>query len=136
MAGEKAISFKLRGTPGVYALCGGITNPRIWLGQRKQGTGLPAVSVELDTTDPTDSKDGVSGIDNDYVFVFNYAASLEAALTLADVSRATVDKAMSGTINTVKVQTVQFINRNYFQDGEDPVTHVYEDRYKVRVIKP
>lgn len=138
MAAEKAISYKLRATPAVTALCGGAVSPRVWLGQRRQGTALPAITVELDTTDPSpgDTKDGASALDNDFVFIFNYANTLEAALSLADACRTAIDKAMSGTINTVKVQTAQFVGRNYFQDGQDPITHVYEDHYKVRVTRP
>lgn len=140
MAGSVAAYNILLNTSAVTTLVGSGASARIYLGRRRQGTALPAISLEEDGVDPTDQKPsgsdtGVSKLDQEDVLVFSYGSTYSSAYSLADAVRTALDKKTAGTYNGVNVQSVQFLGRDYFDEQTDPETFVFEDRYRIRIIR-
>lgn len=139
MVAEIAAYNILVSTAGVTALVGSGSSSRIYMGRRRQGTALPAISIEGDGIDPTDQKPdtetGVSKLDVEDVLIFCYGATWSSANSLAQAVRAALDKKTAGTYNSINVQSVQFISEDYFDEQTDPETFVYEHSYRFRIIR-
>lgn len=136
MLAESAVYNILANTSAITTLVG----TRTFLGLRKQGTGLPAILIEPDGIDPTDEKPGgsltgVSHLDEEDVIVFSYGGTLTEAQSLSQAVRTALDKKTAGTYNNVIVQSVRFLDQTYFNEQADPQVHVYEDRYRLRIIR-
>lgn len=132
----------LANASGVYALVGGSTSPRVYLGQAKQGSAFPYVLIEPDGIQPSDQKpdssasgQGASTLDVEDLIVFCVAQTLTDAQTLSKAVRAAMDKKTGATFNSIVVQSIQFLDSTYFNEGQDPFYHVYEDRYRFRIIR-
>jgi hypothetical protein len=139
---EWAIRDILVNTVAVTAIVGSGSAAKIYMGRRVQTTAVSAVSIEAAGIEPTDQKpdstgsgQGISRLDVEDILVFSYGSSYESANTLAVAVRAAVDKKIAGTYNSVVVQSIQFMSEDYFNENTDPATHVFEHRYRVRVIR-
>lgn len=142
MYAETATYNILAATSGVYSLVGGVTTPRIYVGRVKQAAVVPYVLIEPDGIQPTDQKpdasgsgQGVSRLDEEDVIVYSVANTLTEAQTLATAVRAALDKKVGATYNGINVQSVRFLDETYFNESQDPFYHVYEDRYRFRIIR-
>ena len=142
MQAEIAIFYILSTDTNVLNLVGGSTNFRIYQGRRRQGSALPAISIEADGIEPSDQKpdavgsgQGVSKLDRENTLVFCYAGDFDSANTLSQAVRAALDKKIAGSYNTVNVQSIQFLSEDYFDEQLDPPEYVYEHRYRTRVIR-
>lgn len=147
MQAEIAAYNILSTTAAITALVGagavGASNEmKIYIGRRRQTSGLPAISIEPDGIEPTDQRPDASGsgegrsrLDRENVLVFSYGANPKAANDLAQAVRAALDKKTGATYNGVNVQSIQFLSEDYFDENTDPETYVYEHRYRIRVIR-
>lgn len=138
MVAEIAARYILANTSAVTT----IVSTRIDLGRRVQTLVLPAISIEGDGIDPTDRKpdvvgagEGSSELDVEDILVFSYGADWTAANTLSRAVRAALDKKLTGTYNSIIVQSIQFLGEDYFDEGLDPVTYVFEQRFRIRIIR-
>lgn len=140
MVAEIAAYNILVNTAGITALVGSGTNSRIYMGRRRQGSALPAISIEGDGITPTDQKPsgsdtGVSKLDVEDVLIFSYGANWSSANALAQAVRAALDKKTAGTYNNVVVQSVQFLSEDYFDEQTDPEIFIFEHSYRFRIIR-
>jgi len=106
---------------------------RIYPIERAQQDALPAVTVDVDSVDPSDTKDGVSELDQSYITVTSFAQTYDAARLLSEDVRTALDR-VSGTYNTEVIQKIQFLDQ--FTDKEenaDKIIYWVEQKYKVRV---
>lgn len=142
MLAEIAVQNILANTAGITALVGSGANARIYYGRRVQTTTMPALTIEPDGIDPTDQKpdttgngEGRSRLDVEDVVVSSYGLSFTEANTLSQAVRAALDKKTGATFNSVVVQSIQFLGQDYFNEETEPKYHVYEDRYRLRIIR-
>ena len=96
-----------------------------------QTLNLPAVVYSQTDTDPNDTKNGVSLLDEVQVEVDAIAETYEGAEDLASAIRTALDR-YTGTANGVKVQSVQFNNESdtleKVQNGLYTITQDYTFR--------
>lgn len=142
MVAEKAINYILHNTAAITTLVGSGASAKIYYGRRVQTTGMPALSVEPDGINPSDRKpdstgsgEGRSRLDTEDVLVFAYATTFTAANNLIAAVRTALDKIPGGTYDSISVQSIQFLSEDYFIEQTEPATHVYEHRYRVRIVR-
>lgn len=142
MLAEIAAREILATTSAITALLGTGENTRIFMGRRLQTTIMPALTIEPDGLDPTDQKpdasgtgQGVSRLDIEDIIVTSYGNTMLEANTLSQAVRTALDKKTAGTYNAVNVQAIQYLGQDYFNEEIDPKYHVYEDRYRMRIIR-
>ena len=138
MVAEIAINYILNNTSAITTL----VSTRIYYGLRLQTTTMPAILVEPDGIDPTDQKpdstatgEGRSRLDQEDILVFCYGKTYLEANTLTQAVRAALDKKSGGTYDSVSVQSIQFLSEDYFNEQTEPVAHVFEHRYRVRIVR-
>ena len=99
-----------------------------------QTLNLPAVVYSQTDTDPNDTKNGVSLLDEVQVEVDAIAETYEGAEDLASAIRTALDR-YKGTANGVKVQSVQFNNESdtleKVQNGLYTITQDYTFRIEL-----
>jgi hypothetical protein len=139
MQAEIAVQNILANTSGVTTLVGSGSSARIYYGRRVQTSTMPAITIEPDGIDPTDQKpdttNGASKLDVEDVIVSSYGNSLTEAQGLSVAVRAALDKKTGATYNSVVVQSIQYLGQDYFNEEIEPKYHVYEDRYRLRIIR-
>lgn len=142
MVAEIAAYNILVNTSGVTTLTGSGSGSRIYMGRRRQGAVLPAISIEGDGIDPTDQKpdtvatgEGRSRLDVEDILIFSYGETWSGANSLAQAVRAAMDKKTGATYNGVNVQSIQFLSEDYFDEQTDPETFVFEHRYRLRIVR-
>lgn len=119
----------------VTARIGTGADARVYPLEREQEADLPAVTVDQTDIDPSDTKSGVSSLDEEIVTVTSYDSVFSSCRSLADDCRAALDRA-SGTHGGVVIQSngIQFLNE--FVDKEEvnnAKVFFIEQNYKVRV---
>jgi hypothetical protein len=126
----------LRTDANVAARIGGAGNSaRVYPMERKQGSTLPALTVEVTDIEPSDTKSGVSRLDEEFTTVTSYADTHEACRLLAVDCRTALDRA-SGTHSGEVIQSVQFLS--LLTDKElinNKKVYFIEQNFKVRVLK-
>lgn len=99
-----------------------------------QTLDLPAIVYSVNNTDPNDTKNGVSLLDEIQVELDCVAGDYSTGEDLATKVRAALDR-YSGTANGVKIQSVQFINESDIlekvQNGLYTITQDYKFRLKL-----
>lgn len=135
MYADTAATYILQNTSGVTSL----VSTKVYLGRARQTALKPFVLVEANGIDPTDQKPGtdtgVSRLDQEEILVFCYGTTYTEAQTLAIAVRAALDKKVGATYNGINVQSIQYLSEDYFDDGLDPVTYVFEERFRFRIIR-
>jgi hypothetical protein len=136
MAAEIALIDILRDDATLGALLGGIgTSARVYPLERPQGSGLPAILARGQDIEPSDTKDGVSTLDTEFIQVLMYDEDLnQLILTIEARVRTLLDRIAPGIYNGVTVQSSQFIDRDTFLEQIDNNSfYAVEHIYKVRV---
>lgn len=93
------------------------------------------ITYQLRNVDPSDTKSGVSTVDEVEVEIICYGISYPDLLTLAAKVRADLDRVSYGTYDGVELNGVQFLT----SDGDyDQITgrHEIEQVYIIRVKNP
>lgn len=126
----------LRDDATIGSLIGGTgTSARVYPIQRPQNEGLPALTVDVDSTTPHDTKDGVSTLDEVFLTVISYAYDYDDSLDLASSCRTALDR-VSGTFNTEVIQSIQFLNQTTeVEEINNRVIYWTEQEYKVRIVR-
>jgi hypothetical protein len=142
MPAEIAANYILNNTAAITTLVGSGVNARIYYGLRLQTSVMPALLLEPDGTDPTDQKpdttgtgEGRSRLDREDVLVFCYGKTYTEAYNLAQAVKSALDKKSGGTYDSISVQSIQFISDDYFNEQTEPVAHVFEHRYRLRIVR-
>lgn len=130
-----AIVNMLHGSASVTALVGSGTSCRVYPTERPAGETLPAVTVRQTDTDPSDTKDGVSTLDQCYISVFVFGVTYEEMSNVSEAIRSALDR-QSGTFATVEVQSVQYLRED--DDVEEisgKLIYWKEIQFKARIVR-
>lgn len=141
MSAESAFRFILLSDTPVNALCGGAASEsfRCWIGERPQGSQLPAITVHLDSIDPLRHKDlSVPGmeIDEEHILVYCYALTYDVCRDLANKIRTALDYRFKSetTISNINIHYIRIEDEDYFIDNlVDNNVHTIEQRFLTRV---
>jgi hypothetical protein len=136
MAAEIALVDILRGDATLGALLGGTgTSARVHIIDRPQKGTFPAIVVRAQDIEPSDTKDGVSTLDQEYIQVLMYGSDLHQLMMTIEVRvRTLLDRISEGVYNGVSVQSSQFQDRDTFlEEFGDNSFYAVEHIYKVRV---
>lgn len=124
----KAVYAKLSGNAGVTAIC----STRIFPEIATQEAAYPFVTYTVDTTRPTDTKDGVSPLDVVTVSIMSFANTNAQAQDLAEAVRTALDR-QSGTMGGVNVQSIRFASQQSAQMDFDKHVFVVEQSFDFRI---
>jgi len=114
----------------------GVVGTRIFLNLRPQKNLFPAIMIRINDNDPSDTKDGVSTLDQEFIGVFGYSRTAVERSSLMSLVRTALDR-YSGTNKGVVVQSSQYQDSSTFNSKIDNAPlYTQEDEYKVRVIRP
>jgi len=128
-----AIVNMLHANAGVTAICGSGTSCRVYPAERPVGEALPAITVRHTDTDPHDTKDGVSDLDECFVSVFVFGIDYETMHNLSEAARTALDR-QSGTFQTIEVQSIQFLREDDdVEEVADKLVYWNELQFKARI---
>lgn len=145
MAAEVAIVGILKGDATLAAELGGVGTARVHILRRPQTGAFPAIVIRRQDIEPSDTKDGVSTLDQEYIQVLMYGKEGESTLNTLILNiearvRTLLDRVAPGTYNGVVIQSSQFIDSDIFEEVVDNTAtrqtssvDVIEHIYKVRV---
>ena len=142
MAAEIALMDILRNDAALGAQLGGTgISARVHILERPQKGIFPAIVLRGQDIDPSDTKDGVSTLDTEFIQVLMYGENLETLIqTIESRVRTLCDRIVDGTYNDVVIQSSQFLDRDTFLEQFDNTSarlsksvYAVEHIYKVRV---
>ena len=140
MAAEIAFANLISNNAGITSALGGGTgtNARVVVGQLPQTMQLPAISIVRESTEPSDTKDGVSRLDVESIAVTIRALDYAKILDLSELVRALLDGVLNSTVTvgakTVVMEQVWFTGESYYvEEHENRMIEIYEQKYSVRV---
>jgi hypothetical protein len=136
MAAELALIDILRDDVTLGALLGGTgTDARVYPFDRAEGSALPAIIVRGQDIEPSDTKDGVSTLDSEFIQVLIQDSNINQLLgTIEPRVRTLCDRVSGGTYNTVVIQSSRFEDRDTWSERLDnKEIYTVEHIYKVRV---
>lgn len=112
-----------------------LVGTRVHLLELPQGATLPSILVRGQSIEPSDTKDGVSTLDTEFIQVLMYGQDLnQLILTIEARVRTLLDRIALGTYNGVVIQSSQFQDRDTFLEQIDNNSiYAVEHIYKVRV---
>lgn len=127
MTEGKAIYSILTGDSAVSALVGNRVYPQI----AAQGAAFPFVVYVLQDTSPSDTKSGVSTLDEVRYDIVVASESYAEASDLTNKIRTALDR-YTGTVSGVVIDSIQFIDLDV---DNDPATETYvtSSEYIIRV---
>lgn len=131
MAAEIALINILKNDAMLAALIG----TRVHLLELPQGATLPSILVRGQDIEPSDTKDGVSTLDTEFIQVLMYGQDLNQLIIVIEARvRTLIDRIIGGTYNGVVIQSSQFQDRDTFLEQIDNNSiYTVEHIYKVRV---
>jgi len=112
-----------------------LVGTRIYPMRRNQKDSLPAITIEIENTEPTNVKSQTSTLDSQFINVKSYGSTYKSALDLSSAVRTALDR-IDGTYNLVEVQSIQFLDE--FTDVEEinnNLVYWVEQNYKLRIIR-
>lgn len=111
MSGELAVQNILSTNATYNAHVGGSSAAaKIFYDEADQTNALPFAIVFADSVDPNDTKDGVSTLDFDSIYVTHFAATKKKCNQMAVDGRTALDR-VSGTYNGVNVESIRFVTQ-------------------------
>lgn len=112
-----------------------LVGTRVHLLELPQGATLPSILVRGQSIEPSDTKDGVSTLDTEFIQVLMYGQDLnQLILTIEARVRTVLDRITLGTYNGVVIQSSRFEDRDTFLEQIDNNSiYAVEHIYKVRV---
>jgi len=127
----KAIYSILSDNAAVDALI----SDRIYPNVAKQTSAFPFVVYQVTGDDPTDTKDGVSPLDENAILVMCFSQTYTQASDLADKVRTALDR-VDGTYEGVELQGIQYLSYNEDFDVKDDDDGVYVKslNFRIRLI--
>jgi len=112
-----------------------IISDRIYPNVAKQSSAFPFVVYTVTGDNPTDTKDGVSPLDENAVLILCYSQTYSQASDLADKVRTALDR-KDGTYEGVNIQGIQYLSYSDDFDVNDDNDGVYVKslNFRIRVI--
>jgi hypothetical protein len=135
MNGYLSVISLLRADGQVGLLIGGsgVNTARVFPGDPPQAAQYPLICVETFDSEPFDTKDGVSVVDNEMVKVSYMSESESTLYDLAERGRDALD-GQSGTINGRDVDYIRYLGfRTFDINLTNMRLRVHEQDYEVRV---
>ena len=112
-----------------------VVDDRVFLSLRPQKSKFPAIMIRINDNDPSDTKDGVSTLDQEFIGVFAYSRTARERASLMSLVRTALDR-YSGTNKEIVIQSSQYQDTSTFNSKIDNAPlFTQEDEYKVRVIR-
>ena len=113
----------------------GLVSTRIYPNVAKQTSAFPFVVYTITGDDPTDTKDGVSPLDENNALLLCYSQTYSEASDLADKVRTALDR-VDGTYGGVELQNITYLNYSDGFDVNDDNDGVYVKslNFKIRLI--
>lgn len=110
---------------------------RVFPLNRPQKSTFPAIVVMRQSVIPSDSKDGASTLDIEFVQVLMYSNDYRTLVaTIEPKVRALLDRTPRGTYNTITLQSSRFEdNDTWYEENENGGLYVIEHIYKMRVMR-
>lgn len=128
MKAGKAIYGILSANAGVTAIC----STRIFPDVAAQGSEFPFVVYNITRLAASDTKSGVSTLDEERYDLNCVSSSYAQAIGLSEAVRGALDR-YSGTVNGVAVQSIQFTDfETNFDDDNDVYVAVVEVVIRVK----
>ena len=117
------------------AALGDIAGDRIYPNVAKQSSAFPFIVYRITGDAPTDTKDGVSPLDENSVLILCYSASYSTTADLSDLVRDALDR-VNGTYGGINIQGIQFLDFDDDFDikGDTEGVYVKSLNFKIRVI--
>lgn len=126
----KAIYALLYANADILAAVG----TRIFPDMATQDAAYPFIVYTIDDTDPSDTKDGVSGLDTVTARVTTYATKYTDAVDIAEDARTALDR-KTGTYATVPIQSIRFQSQASAAMNFDKHVYIIEQMYAIRQIR-
>ena len=110
-----------------------IAEQRVYPNVTKTKTIFPFIIYDISGDSPGDTKDGVSTLDSVSVMVSGYSKTYTEASDLAAAIRTALDR-VSGTYNTIAIQSIQFEGYDDLFDDDSGDEGIYRKalNFKVR----
>tara|TARA_R100000656_G_scaffold9565_1_gene10383 strand:- start:380 stop:781 length:402 start_codon:yes stop_codon:yes gene_type:complete len=117
------------------AAVGTLIEDRIYPNVAKQTSAFPFVIYQVTGDSPTDTKDGVSPLDENAILVMCYSQTYTEVSDLANQVRKALDR-VDGTYEGVIVQGIQYLSYNEDFDVKDDDDGVYVKslNFRIRLI--
>ena len=114
---------------------GAVIGDRIYPNVAMQTSAFPFVVYQVTGDSPTDTKDGVSDLDENAILILCYSQTYSEASTLADKVRTALDR-VDGTYEGVELQGIQYLSYNEDFDVKDDDDGVYVKslNFRIRLI--
>ena len=108
---------------------------RVFPNVAKNGTTFPFIIYDVESESPTQDKDGVSTLDEDFVMVSCYCKTYSEASDLAQKIRTALDR-KKGTFGGIEIQSIQYNGYNDLFDDNTSDEGVYRKAldFKIRII--
>jgi hypothetical protein len=126
----KAIYSLLSNAAGLTAL----VSTRIFPDMATQTSAYPFVVYSIEGQQPSDTKDGVSGLDIVQVAVMIYANTYTSAQDIGAQVRAALDR-KSGSHGGVVIQSIRFENQQSAAMNLEKQVYILEQTYSVREVQ-
>jgi hypothetical protein len=110
-----------------------IVSTRIYPEIAAQGSALPLVVYKFSGLVPSDTKSGVSTLDEETYNLVAIAASYTDVTNLSEKIRAALDR-YTGTVNAVEVQSVEFTGYDVDYDATNEV-YAAATEFTLRIIR-
>lgn len=107
---------------------------RIFPDMATQEADYPFLIYTVTGTDPSDSKDGVSGLDAVQVSVTTFATTYTQAVDVSELVRTALDR-KTGTYQGVTVQSIRFVDQRSAAMDWDKHIFIIEQDYSVRQVR-
>lgn len=106
---------------------------RVYPIEREEKQPLPALTVSITDIDPSDTKSGVSTLDEESIIVTSYASTFNECKLLSEECRTALDR-VSGTYAGLIIQSAYFLDQfTDFEEINNKKVFFIEQNYKVRV---
>ena len=114
---------------------GDLVDRRVFPNVAKNGTEFPFIIYDVESESPTQDKDGVSTLDEDFVMVSCYCKTYSEASDLAQKIRTALDR-KTGTFGGIEIQSIQYNGYNDLFDDNTSDEGVYRKAldFKIRII--
>lgn len=126
----KAIYSILTGASAVTAL----VSTRIYPDMATQKAAYPFIVYAITGTQPSDTKDGVSGLDVVEVAVMCYATTYTSAQDIAGAVRTALDR-VTGSHGGLTVQSIRFLDQRSTEMETNKHVFVVEQAYSARIAR-
>jgi len=115
-----------------------LVGTRIFPNVAPQTTQFPFIIYDVNSVEPTDTKDGVSTLDTNNIMISCYSETYSQASDLAKKIRISMDRINNGTYGGEEIQSSEFQSYNDIFDDTSGNAGVYRKAldFQIRQINP